>query len=153
MSFSAIVTSEPCPVSSAVPGGQLQLAQDCILQVVGPSASPGFWDVNVGTFAPLVAALLALGGVAVTVWQRHRAERSDELWKRMSWAIDHASSDEDSRRVTGLRALNQFVKRSGTSQFRLTAADLELCEGVARSALEATIARRDEEGAANGSGA
>jgi hypothetical protein len=162
------VTTDLCVLGPGLPDEPVQLARDCVVRVVDTSSAPGFWDVNFGTFTPFLAAVVALVGVWLTLRQRGRMDRSDELWKRMSWALDHASSSEQARQLTGLRGLNQFVRSSRSpsgaperkpdntlwgsqgSRFTLSPADIELLEGVARSALDATMTRRQQNGGDRG---
>jgi hypothetical protein len=148
---------------------RLEWAQYCLTRVPEMAAKSGFWDVNIGTFTPFLAALLALFGVGITLWQRHRTDRSDELWKRMSWAIDHAASSDPGRQEAGLNALNLFLRANEVlvapdgkrtprttlwgaqgSSFTLSPSDIELCELVATAALEDTMSRQAKEEDRNG---
>ncbi len=48
--------------------------------------SPGFGGLGV-----VVAAIIAAGGVAVTITQRGREARRSEWWQRFTWLIDHTA--------------------------------------------------------------
>jgi hypothetical protein len=157
-----------CVAGPAAGSGPLQVPDDCFVRIVDTSASVGLWGIDPSTLATLIVGFLALLGVGATLWQRHRAERSDERWRRMSWAIDHASSGEKGRGMTGMRVLLQFITENGpsvdslpaarrrgqrkraNSRYRLSTTDLRLCKDVAGSALAATRERWDQGGEARG---
>jgi hypothetical protein len=58
--------------------------------------------------ATLVAALIAAGIAAVTLVQRHRADKRDQWWKRAQWAMDLAINGELPAKLVGVKALSQL---------------------------------------------
>ena len=91
--------------------------------VVG--ALPWFWLQPAVTG---LAALLVLLGAALTVRQRHRADRKDQWWKRTQWALDlllegGRGDDSQDAVLLGLQVLSQ--------QALATAADAEDAQFIA----------------------
>lgn len=106
----------------------------CVAQL---EASP--WAFGWDQLLPIVLALAALIGVGIGVWQQHRASRSDQLWHRMAWAIDHALSADDDVKMAGLLAIERLgneneMKKSG---FKLSNIDKQLLDDVSEAALPA----------------
>lgn len=70
------------------------------------------------------ATLIAAAGFAVigsvTVWQRLRADRRDQWWKRTQWAVDLAMSDDEYSQIIGWAAIARISKaRLATREDRL----------------------------------
>ena len=89
------------------------------------TTEPWFWLQPAVTG---LAAVLVLLGAAITVRQRHRADRKDQWWKRTQWALDLLldGGREDGSQdavVLGLQVLSQ--------QALATAADAEDAQFIA----------------------
>ncbi|WP_460865723.1 hypothetical protein [Rhodococcus aerolatus] len=85
-----------------------------------PAPAPWFWLQPAVTG---LAALLVLLGAALTVRQRHRADRKDQWWKRTQWAFDLLLAGDQDGVVLGLQVLSQ--------QALATAADREDAQFIA----------------------
>lgn len=55
--------------------------------------------------ATILVGILGLTGVLATTRQRAADESSRRFWKRLSWALDAAVSDDPRTRATGERTL------------------------------------------------
>lgn len=84
------------------------------------TTAPWFWLQPAVTG---LAALLVLAGAAVTVRQRHRADRKEQWWVRTQWALELLLTGEQDREVLGLQVLSQ--------QALATAADGEDAQFIA----------------------
>jgi hypothetical protein len=71
------------------------------IDVVLHAAPAADWQVW-AAFAPLIAALIAAGIAAATLWQRSKADRKAEWWRRAQWALDASFSDNPDRSKLGL---------------------------------------------------
>lgn len=61
---------------------------------------------KVGPGVTAVAAVLALCVGSLTLFQKSRADRRDQWWKRAQWAMDHTLSESEENRQLGFRVLS-----------------------------------------------
>lgn len=67
------------------------------------------WVFGTTQLITVGVAGLAFVGVALTATLRWRADRSDELWRRMKWAFDQCWHERASARSVGRFALRTFI--------------------------------------------
>lgn len=71
--------------------------------------SAGQWSFGSTQLIALVAAGVALTGVLVSAMLRWRADRRDELWKRIEWAVNLTWHEKSHARAAGSRALELLL--------------------------------------------
>lgn len=67
------------------------------------------WVFGTTQLITVGVAGLAFVGVALTATLRWRADRRDELWRRMKWAFDQCWHERASARSVGRFALQSFI--------------------------------------------
>ncbi len=50
--------------------------------------------------------MVGFGGVIVTLWQKDRADRRAELWRRLTWAFEQAVNGDDAAVALGVEAID-----------------------------------------------
>lgn len=87
------------------------------------------WSFGTTQLITLVVAGLAFTGVLTSAVLRWRADRRDELWKRIEWAVNLSWHEQDHARAAGSLALELLLdglRHSEPAQppSRLTAFDV-----------------------------
>lgn len=57
--------------------------------------------ITVQIAAPFLAAIVAVVGVYFTVAQKDRSDRRTEWWRRVTWALERTTSENDDEAETG----------------------------------------------------
>lgn len=68
--------------------------------------------MSAAEWAPLATGLVAAVALVVgvlTVRQKSIADRRSEWWRRVQWAVEQTLSEEDQRRVVGIKVLAQLI--------------------------------------------
>lgn len=108
------------------------------------------WQPTLSTAITALVALLALAGVGVTVRQRFVADRNDQLWKRMEWAMSLLLSESNDARMIGFLAIATLLSdhdRGRRSQFRIGPVDLEFLRTTSDTVITRLLHRGgDDEG-------
>ncbi|WIE65077.1 hypothetical protein Q9Q99_13280 [Curtobacterium flaccumfaciens] len=71
-------------------------------------------------------------GIIWTIVQRHRSDRRQQLWNRMQWALEAATSEVEPRAFVGALAIEHLLEadehsaKSGGPPIKMTTYDVEL---------------------------
>jgi hypothetical protein len=123
-----------CVVDTSSYPGYLDDYRDCLADQISSTATP--WAFTMTHAVAILVPVLVLIGVWITVHQRQRADRNDQLWKRMEWAFGEIWSGDDDRKMTALLALESLISDNGKAgDFRLNEFDRKLLNDVSDSAL------------------
>ncbi|KQY61788.1 hypothetical protein ASD30_25390 [Nocardioides sp. Root140] len=76
-------------------------------------------------------ALIVLGGVGLTVWQKNRTDRRSLWWSRVQWAADRAAAGDENSQAIGMAALVTLA-----SDKNKDTADVELLGAIVDSQLQ-----------------
>jgi len=99
------VSSCPCVNTTPTPGPGIGIGDTVAM------AAPWQWTLPLVITMLLGAATAA--GIIWTIIQRHRSDRRQQLWNRMQWALDAATSDDEVRAFVGALAIEHLLEADG----------------------------------------
>ncbi|OZG28888.1 hypothetical protein BH683_012455 [Williamsia sp. 1138] len=80
----------------------------------------------------LVVGTVGIVGVLITLYQRDRADRRSEWWRRATWAVERTFSETEEEAATGFAVLAVLVQSN-----LITATERDMVTALAQQALEA----------------
>lgn len=86
----------------------------------------------------LVVGIVGIAGVLVTLYQRDRADRRSEWWRRATWAVERTFSEIEEEAATGFAVLAVLVQSD-----LITATEREMVAALAQQALQADTVDTD----------
>lgn len=116
-----LMAAAPTPTPTSVPG-------------IGDTVSlAGPWQWTLPLLITVLIGAATAVGVVWTLIQKHRADRRQQLWNRMQWALDALISSDPDTAMVGALAVNHLVKSSSRPKgsqppIALTQYDVDLLE-------------------------
>lgn len=115
----------------------------CPCVTTAPSPGPGIgetvamaapWQWTLPLLITVILGAATAVGVIWTIVQRHRADRRQQLWNRMQWALDAATSEEEVRAFVGALAIehlleaDEHAEKYGGPPIKMTTYDVDLLD-------------------------